>query len=239
MNGTGTVKLYYPRNTSIQDAASMQPNYLGSETKKDGRTLIDPLNPEITAIAQQVKGETGSNDAWTVARAMFIWLKNNTVYYIDPETSNPRLPAETLHIGRGKCDELSNLYVSLLRAAGIPSRYVTGYEVERNPDEYVGHRWVEFFDGEWVPVEVSGSGWRLNADADMNFGVHGPEFVTTFIDDGTDESLTGSYAVTEAGYYHDKPSVLVSDIFYNITNHNPMYIAACADGTRELVKEME
>jgi transglutaminase-like putative cysteine protease len=239
MNGTGTLQLYYPRNISIQDAASMQPNYLGSETDKNGRTLIDTSNPEIMAIAQQVKGETKSNDTWTVARAMFIWLKNNTVYYIDPETSKPRPPIETLHIGKGKCDELSNLYVSLLRAAGIPSRYVTGYKIEKDPDEYVGHRWVEFFDGEWVSVEVAGQGWRLEADADMNFGVHDPEFVATFMDDGTNESMTGSYEVTEGGYYYDRPSEFASDIYYNATGHDQVYIAACADGTRELAKQME
>jgi transglutaminase-like putative cysteine protease len=238
MNGTGTMRLYDRKEMSITDAASRQPDYLGSETTKDGRMLIDPSDQEIRAIAQQVKRETGSDDAWTVARALFLWLKNNTVYYIDPVTSDySHLPLETLHSGRGKCDELSHLYISLLRAGGIPARFVQGYLVDRNPERYMSHRWVEFYDGEWVPVDVAGSSGNVTAEVDTYFAIQRPDHVTVFVDDGTSESLTGRD--TSTGSYYTQPAVFPFTSYYDATDYNQMYIAVCSDGTRELKKEME
>lgn len=237
MDGTGTMQLYDRREMGIPDASSGQPGYLGSETDEDGDRMIDPSNSEIRAIAQQVKNETGSDDAWTVARALFIWLKSNTVYYIDPQTSDySHLPTETLHSGRGKCDELSHLYISMLRSVGIPSRFVTGYIAERNPGRYLSHRWVEFYDGEWVPVEVAGSGNASNG-ANTNFAVQQPDHVEVFTDDGTDESMPKRDFST--GVYYDQPDAFPYSIYYDAIDYNEMYIAACSDGTREFKNEME
>ena len=238
MNGTGIMKLYDRKETSITDAASRQPNYLGSETTEDGKTLIDPSNSEIRTIAQRVKSETGSDDVWTVAKALFVWLKNNTVYYIDPETSSySHLPIDTLHSGKGKCDELSHLYISMLRADGIPARFVKGYPVKRNPERYLGHVWVEFYDGEWVPVDVAGSSGNASAEANMYFAIQRPNNVKVFVDDGTSESI--GEGDTSTGTYYDRPSVFSFNIYYDAIGYNQMYIAACSDGTRELKKEME
>ena len=239
MNGTRTTQLYDWKEMSISEAAAMQSNYLGSETNKDGETLIDPYNSEIKKIAQQVKSETGSDDTWTIARALFIWLKNNTVYYIDPETSDySSLPAETLHNGKGKCDELSHLYISMLRANGIPARFVQGYLVYGNTKRYISHRWVEFYDGEWVPVEVSGGNTNASTEANYNFAILGADHVKIFVDDGTSASMAGIGSYTSS--YYDWPSAVSPfDEYYDAISYDPMYLAACADGTRELMEEME
>jgi transglutaminase-like putative cysteine protease len=238
MDGTGTMQLYSQKEMGIADAASMQPNYLGSETTKGGQALIDPYDPEIRSIAQRVKSETGSDDAWTVAKALFIWLKNSTVYYISPEGYNyTRSPIDTLHSGKGKCDELSNLYVSVLRADGIPARFVKGYVVERNPEQYMGHRWVEFYDGEWVPVEVSGDLGNASAEVNANFGVQRPDHVKVFVDDGTDDSVLGGDIFTSL-YYGQAP-VFPFSVYYDAVSYNTMYRAICSDGTRELAEKME
>lgn len=237
MNGTGTMQLYDQKEMSISDAASRQPNYLGSETTANGRKLINPSNSEIKATAQQVKSETGSNDTWTVAKALFIWLKSNTVYYIDPKTSDySHLPTEVLHSGKGKCDELAHLYISLLRADNIPSRFVKGYIASRNPGRYLSHVWVEFYDGEWVPVEVAGTG-NASDEANTHFAVQRPDHVEVFMDDGTSESIGEGDAST--GIYYDQPAVFPFNIYYDAISYDQMYIAACSDGTRELEKEME
>lgn len=237
MNGTGTMQLYGRREMNISDAAAFQPGYLGSETNADGKKLINPSNSEIRAIAEQVKNETGSDDVWMVARALFIWLKNNTVYYIDPSTSDySHLPTEVLHSGRGKCDELSHLYISLLRADGIPARFVKGYLVERNPDRYISHVWTEFYDGEWVPVEVAGTG-NVSDEANTHFAVQRPDHIEVFIDDGTNDAINeGDFS---GGLYYDQPSAFPFSIYYDAIGYNQTYIAVCSDGTRELKAEME
>ncbi len=235
MNGTNGIRLYSPKEMGIKEAALGAPGYLGSETTLNGKRLIDPANQEIMAIAREAMN--GSGDTWTVAKSLFIWLKSNTEYYIDPVASNySRTPVEVLHSKNGKCDELAHLYISLLRADGIPARFVKGYLVEKNPDRYLAHVWVEFYDGEWVPVEVAGSGNASN-EANFNFGVLEADHIPVFTDDGTDDSI-GEGDVS-SGYYYDMPSTFDFDIYYDFVGYNQTYISSCADGTRELKDKME
>jgi transglutaminase-like putative cysteine protease len=239
MNGTGAMKIYNRKEMTILDARSGQPNYLGSETReKTGDKLIDPSDQEIRRIAQQVKSETGSEDTWTVAKALFLWLKNNTSYSINAENPNySRTPEETLRSGSGKCDELAHLYISLLRAEGIPARFVNGYVAEKNPQLYIRHRWVEFYDGEWVPVDVAGTSRNVSYMADVSFGVQWPEYVPVFVDDGTDEAMGEMDSIH--GNYYDKPALFPQYVHYDSIGYDQKYLAVCADGTRELKDRME
>lgn len=238
-NGTQTMRLFDNGEMSISDAAASQSTFLGREISdaSTGRTMIDPSNIEIKAIADQVKSETDSDDAWTVAKAMFVWLKSNTAYYQGSGSGAYTQSAiEMLHSRRGDCDELSYLYISLCRAAGIPARLVRGYVVERGPQSYQSHMWVEFYDGDWVPVEVADSGKaNMAKEVDLNFGIDQPNHVTVFVDDGKSESVNFDNAV---GLYYDHPPSFSPSIYYDAVGYDPMYIASCADGTRELTKEM-
>ena len=60
---------------------------------------------------------------------------------------------------RGVCQDFSHLGIGLLRAMGIPTRYVSGY---LHPDSKAeigktvtgqSHAWVEWWDGAWVPFD--------------------------------------------------------------------------------------
>lgn len=63
----------------------------------------------------------------------------------------------------GYCTHFASAAVVLLRAAGIPARYVTGYVVDAKADQYVtvtaesAHAWVEYYsDGKgWQILEVT------------------------------------------------------------------------------------
>jgi len=92
----------------------------------------------------------------------------------------------------GVCRDLAATYVSLLRAAGVPARLVTGY-VAGNVDGF--HAWVEFYGGDvagnpgpWVPVDVSPVDGRWDDAASgglerglvtamQSFGVRLPEYL--------------------------------------------------------------
>ena len=59
----------------------------------------------------------------------------------------------------GVCQDLSHVTISLLRALGVPARYVSGY-LHPNADAAIGetgagqsHAWVEYFAGEWVGID--------------------------------------------------------------------------------------
>jgi len=239
LKGTGNMRLFSNKRMSISEAASSQPGYLGSETSKDGRLMIDPSDSEIKAIAEQIKRETGSNDTWTLAEAMFVWLKSDTEYYSGPENSNYTQSAiEVLHGGRGDCDELSFLYISLCRAIGIPARFVEGYVAKNESEKYAAHMWVEFYDGEWVPAEVATAG-KLNVtlDSDLRFGISLPDqefgialpnHVPVFVDDGTSESLNKT---SSSGSYRDRMPAFSSYVYYDAMEYDPMYLIVCSNGT--------
>ena len=95
------------------------------------------------------------------------WIKTNLVY----ETGSTRIDtpvAEVLSSRRGVCQDFAQLMIAVLRAAGIPARYVTGYietEDQRQAAEgsldpaLIGssesHAWVEarLPGGFWWPLE--------------------------------------------------------------------------------------
>jgi hypothetical protein len=69
---------------------------------------------------------------------------------------------------RGHCEYFATSTVLLLRAAGIPARYVTGYSVSERAgsgDGYVvrglhAHAWVQaWVDGQWHYVDTTPGGW--------------------------------------------------------------------------------
>jgi len=66
---------------------------------------------------------------------------------------------EAWDMGQGVCQDMTHLTVALLREAGLPARYVSGYlhpQPEARPgDETQGesHAWVEYWDGTWLACD--------------------------------------------------------------------------------------
>lgn len=67
--------------------------------------------------------------------------------------------AEARAAGKGVCQDFAHVTLGLLRAAGLPARYVSGY-LHPDPRAEIGvtvsgesHAWVEFWAGEWVAVD--------------------------------------------------------------------------------------
>jgi transglutaminase-like putative cysteine protease len=65
--------------------------------------------------------------------------------------------------GKGVCQDISHVTVGLLRALGLPARYVSGYLHPRR-DAAVGepvtgesHAWVEWWDGAWNGFDPTNS----------------------------------------------------------------------------------
>jgi len=90
------------------------------------------------------------------ARAAADWVRDRLVY--QPGATDVHTSAvEALDGGQGVCQDFAHLCLALLRALGIPGRYVSGY-LHPNPDAAVGetvegqgHAWVEWWCGDWMP----------------------------------------------------------------------------------------
>lgn len=70
--------------------------------------------------------------------------------------------AEARQSGNGVCQDFSHLALAILRAMGLPARYVSGYlyPTAGTAESTIGtttvgesHAWVEFWAGEWVPAD--------------------------------------------------------------------------------------
>lgn len=141
---------------------------------------IAPDDPDVKAIvASQV--EPGATTA-QAAYALYNWMAENLEYDESRLDETDLLsPSATLAAGGGVCRDLAALYVSLLRAAGVPARLVTGY-VAGNVNGF--HAWVEFYGapaGEpspWVPVDVSPIDGPASAALTLSsFGIQLPEYL--------------------------------------------------------------
>jgi transglutaminase-like putative cysteine protease len=61
--------------------------------------------------------------------------------------------------GQGVCQDMAHVTVALLRAAGLPARYVSGYlhaDPAAEPGTTVagqGHAWVEYWAGSWTACD--------------------------------------------------------------------------------------
>jgi transglutaminase-like putative cysteine protease len=96
-------------------------------------------------------------------------LTTSTRAYIQP------LEYFLYHSRAGHCEYFATATVLLLRAAGIPARYATGYVVEELSgleNAYIvrkrhAHAWaLAYIKGRWVEVDTTPSGW-LNLEAEQ------------------------------------------------------------------------
>lgn len=112
---------------------------------------------EVNEVATRLRSAHPPADA---GRRAVGWV-HDTLHYVRGATQVGTSSAESRAIGKGVCQDFSHLALAVLRAAGLPARYVSGY---LHPDrggelnEQVraeSHAWVEYWAGEWVPLDPS------------------------------------------------------------------------------------
>jgi transglutaminase-like putative cysteine protease len=110
---------------------------------------IDPKAERVRAIVTEVTD--GETDPWAKAQKLVRWVAANMTY--DPQV--PNAPAATIAKDlHGSCYSYATLLASLLRAAGIPARSVTG--MLYTGGMFGGHAWVEArFGGAWLPLDAT------------------------------------------------------------------------------------
>jgi transglutaminase-like putative cysteine protease len=112
------------------------------------RTTVDE---SLTEHAARLAGGASPRDA---ARAIADWVRDN-VAYVPGSTGVQTSAQEAWELRKGVCQDIAQLTAGLLRAVGIPTRYVSGY-LHPKPDAEIGekvegqsHAWVEWWCGGW------------------------------------------------------------------------------------------
>jgi len=71
---------------------------------------------------------------------------------IEGTVTDSQSPLETLKSGKGNCQSHARLYTALARAAGIPTRFVSGL-VYAPGQGFLYHSWAESYLNGWVTVD--------------------------------------------------------------------------------------
>jgi hypothetical protein len=87
------------------------------------------------------------------------WVTNEITYNLTTITSEANKPSSWVYENKyGVCDEITNLFISLNRAVGVPARFVSGIAYSNLVDTKWGnHGWAEVYFPEfgWVPFDVT------------------------------------------------------------------------------------
>ena len=92
--------------------------------------------------------------------AVLAWVRDHVRYERGTTTVSTTAP-EVLRAGRGVCQDFVHLTLALLRAVGIPARYISGYvHPSAEADVEIGvtvagqsHAWLEAWLGNWRAVD--------------------------------------------------------------------------------------
>ncbi|MEW6164648.1 MAG: DUF3488 and transglutaminase-like domain-containing protein [Pseudomonadota bacterium] len=121
--------------------------------------LPDNLNPRTVALGARWRAET-PDELRRLERAINFMRGQKLVYTLRPPLMSAHVADEFLFDYRhGFCEHFSAAFVVLMRAAGVPTRVVTGYQGgERNP---VDDTWVvrQSDAHAWAEVWLEGHGW--------------------------------------------------------------------------------
>jgi transglutaminase-like putative cysteine protease len=114
----------------------------------------------LTAAAHQIAGDL---DPAGAALAILAAAADRVEY--EPGSTGVQTSAgEAWRLRRGVCQDIAHVSLAMLRAVGLPARYVSGY-LHPLPDAPIGvavtgesHAWVEVWLGRWWPYDPTNRG---------------------------------------------------------------------------------
>ena len=132
---------------------------LQSTMRQRALELPGGYNPRTLALAAQWRQEAGDDDAAIVQRSLD-YITRDFGYTLDTPLPGRHAVDEFLFDEKkGYCEHFSSAFVVLMRAAGIPSRVVTGYV--GGTRNVFGDYWIvrQMDAHAWAEVWLSGRGW--------------------------------------------------------------------------------
>jgi hypothetical protein len=141
----------------------IQINTIDSKNKKylEFDNLVN-LNDKIKIQASSLAA--GEDDVFIIATKISNWITKDINYDLTSVLENPNQTSTDVFASKqGVCKEITNLFTSMMRSLGIPTRFVTGYAYTNSQEliDYVGsnwggHVWSEVLIGDiWVPFDLT------------------------------------------------------------------------------------
>ena len=202
---TGSVGLNNPP-PDVDDIARSGIEYgLEAQEFRTASRLADPAAVAELARSAAAGASTLLETVSSVAR----WIYEN-VRYERGHTSVNTTAADVLVSMSGVCQDMTHLGLAMLRALGIPARYVSGL-LTRQPGET--HAWLEFLHPQmgWLPADPT-RGLVINTGTDyLKFGVgrdysEVPPVSGSFVSKGS-----GQLDIATAEVFFDRETVSIDD----------------------------
>ncbi len=120
--------------------------------------IIDQ-NDDIVRLASELAA--GEDDLSVIVDKIAAWTTQNIKYNLSTVNAEASLKASWVLAHReGVCDELTSLFIALLRSLRIPARFVAGISYTNSPQfdfQWGPHGWAEvYFPGYgWIPYDVT------------------------------------------------------------------------------------
>ena len=112
------------------------------------------LDAQTRQLAAKIVGD--ETNPLLKARHIFHWVDEHVRYCSEVEYSTiQNIAAKALSTGQGDCGVQSLTFITLCRAAGIPARWQSGFQMF--PDSWNLHDWSEFYVEPygWLPCDQS------------------------------------------------------------------------------------
>ncbi len=146
----GGLPHYVRMNSTISSVNSSYLNPSANCQSNDSR---------IISLAQNLTN--GKNTTWTKAVAIFNYVRDNIKLIDESNTKYGAVGALTKKEGTD-CDK-THLVIALLRASGIPAKYVQGLCKFTYSNMTVNHIWANaYINGKWITADVSSYRNSLN-----------------------------------------------------------------------------
>src|SRR3954454_14578675 len=114
-------------------------------------TPLTAMDAPVVRAVRDVVGDAGPREAGHLV-CRFV---HEHMEYLTGSTNVKTNAMQAWTSGKGVCQDISHVSVGLLRALGLPARYVSGY-LHPRPSAQIGqavtgesHAWVEWWDGFW------------------------------------------------------------------------------------------
>ncbi|HLC73688.1 MAG TPA: transglutaminase-like domain-containing protein [Candidatus Nanoarchaeia archaeon] len=128
---------------------------------KSLRQYLEPtdnidINDEIITKASSLAQD--KNNLFEVTFTVADWVKANIEYDLNTLTATAvQKSSWVLDNRQGVCDEITSLFISMLRSIGVPARFVSGMVYTNLDYTFGNHGWAEvYFEGYgWVPFDVT------------------------------------------------------------------------------------
>ena len=139
-------KISYPISVPAEAAKYLEPT-----------EVIDSRHDLI--IEQSTRLAEGEDDLFILVSKIAAWTKNTIDYNLSTLTAEVSQPASwVLENRKGVCDELTSLFIAMLRALGIPAKFISGLSHTNSPlfpSQWGAHGWAEvYFPGVgWLPFD--------------------------------------------------------------------------------------